>query len=106
MLDAMKPYRQTVAEQETVIRWDRESPEVQLFSANPAVWRKMTRLGIEPARRSTLQGEEAGRFYRVPITRFRWGLKSEARSQARRGRRPGVHPRIDGDSGPDLNQEG
>ena len=98
---AVKPFRQTLAEQETLIRWDREDPTVHLFSANPAVWRKLARLGIEPLRRSTVQGEEAGRFYRVPVALLRWGLKSEARAAARRGR-PSFPPRRPpvGDSAP------
>lgn len=84
MRDAPKPYRQTLAEQETIIRWDRDDPAVHLFSANPAIWRKMTRLGIEPVRRSTVQGEEAGRFYVFPVALLRWGLKGT--------RRPGGNP--------------
>ena len=97
----VKPYRQTLAEQETIIRWDREDPAVHLFSANPAVWRKLTRLGIEPVRRSTVQGEEAGRFYHVPVALLRWGLKSEARAAAQR-QRPSLPRRggIVGESAP------
>ncbi len=96
----LKPYRQTRAEQETIIRWDREDSQVHLFSANPAIWRKLTRLGIEPVRRSTVQGEEAGRFYTFPVTLLRWGFKSEARAQASQGRRlPPRKPRLAADSG-------
>lgn len=83
----MKPYRQTLAEQETIIRWDREDPQVHLFSANPAIWRKLTRLGIEPVRRSTVQGEEAGRYYVFPVAVLGWGLK-----RARQPGRPGGNP--------------
>jgi hypothetical protein len=79
----MKPARQTLAEQETVIRWDREESGVHIFSANPVVWRKLERLGLEPVRRSTVAGEEAGRFYVVPVGRLRWGLKPEGGSRRR-----------------------
>jgi hypothetical protein len=37
---SLKPYRQTRAEQETIIRWDREDSQVDLFSASPVVWPK------------------------------------------------------------------
>lgn len=87
MTEMLKPHPQTLAEQETIIRWDRDDPQVHLFSANPAVWRKMARLGIDPARRSTVQGREAGRFYIFPVPMLRWGLKSQARAAATRARR-------------------
>ena len=35
----------TKAEQETVIRWDREEQSVQLYTADPAQARRWTRLG-------------------------------------------------------------
>jgi hypothetical protein len=63
------------AEQETIIRWDREEPTVSVWSASPVVCRKMDRLGLAPVRESTSYGQLTGRWYRVPLARFRWGLK-------------------------------
>jgi hypothetical protein len=67
--------RPTRAEQETVARWDDEEKVVHLWSASPVTWRKLARLGIEPTRETTRDGELTGRFYRLPLARFLWGLK-------------------------------
>ena len=75
---ASRPSR---AEQETVIRWDREEPMASIWSANPAVWRKLARLGIAPHRETRYGGEVSGRFYRVPLVLFRWGLKRRSGHQ-------------------------
>jgi len=77
MPEPVSPYHPTRAEQETVIRWDREDPLAHLFSASPVVWRKLARLGLEPTRRSTVRGAEVGRFYRVPLARLRWSVARE-----------------------------
>jgi hypothetical protein len=77
MPETLSPYRPTRAEQETIIRWDREDPLVHVFSASPVVWRKLARLGLEPTRRSTVRGAEAGRFYTVPLARLRWSVARE-----------------------------
>jgi hypothetical protein len=68
--------RPTRAEQETVLRWDEDEQLVHVWSASPVTWRKLARLGIEPHRETRRAGEVTGRFYRVPLARFRWGLKS------------------------------
>ena len=83
----MTKFRPTKAEQETTIRWDLEEQVVHIWSAQPVVWRKMARLGVAIVRRSTVQGDEAGRFYRLPLAQFRWGLKG-----LRRAGRPGGNP--------------
>jgi hypothetical protein len=44
------------AEQETVIRWDRDSDEVSVWSADPVTWRRMARLGVAPRRETTTGG--------------------------------------------------
>jgi hypothetical protein len=69
------PKTATRAEQETVLRWDEDEKLVHLWSASPVTWRKLARLGIEPHRETRRAGEVTDRFYRVPVTRFRWGLK-------------------------------
>jgi hypothetical protein len=68
-------YRPTRAEQETIIGWDREDDQVHVWSASPVTWRKLDRLGIPPIRETTCQGAVSGRWYRIPVSRFRWGLK-------------------------------
>ena len=83
---------QTRAEQETVIRWDEETRLVHLWSSSPVTWRKLARLGVRLTRETTRDGEPSGKFYQVPFARFRWGLKSERKAEAMRGRRPGLPP--------------
>jgi hypothetical protein len=69
-------YRRTRAEHETLLRWDRAGDHVQVWSASPVTWRKLERLGIPPVReRRSSGGVVSSRFYRIPLTRFRWGLK-------------------------------
>jgi hypothetical protein len=53
-----------------------------LWSASPVTWRKLARLGIRPIRQALRQGEAAGRFYQIPLARFRWG--SSGRTQGAR----------------------
>ena len=70
----------TRAEQETVIRWDREEQVVNIWSADPTVWRKLARLGMVVQEETHAQrtGEITGRFYvPIPVARFRWGTKRE-----------------------------
>ena len=80
----------TRAEQETVIRWDEAEPEVRIWSASPKTWRRMARLGVPPYRETTTWGAPSGRFYRVPVERFRWGTKRKAAAGA------GAHLRLPG----------
>jgi hypothetical protein len=82
-------YRPTRAEQETVLRWDRDDDQVHVWSASPVTWRKLERLGVRPVRETTCQGRASGRFYRIPLSRFRRGLK---RVGTAGGRPPG--PRV------------
>jgi hypothetical protein len=70
------------AERETVIRWDEEERVVHVWSASPAVWRKLARLGIGVVRETKRGTEVSGRFYRVPLAQFRWGLKHARPGQA------------------------
>ena len=68
----------TRAEQETVIRWDREAEQVYIWSADPVVWRKLTRLGVAVREETVAQrtGEVTGRFYApIPLTAFAWRTK-------------------------------
>ena len=69
-------YRQTRAEQETTIRWDRADDQVHVWSADPVTWRRMAHLGFDPVRETRFPGgATSGRFYRIPVNRFAWGLK-------------------------------
>ena len=63
------------AEQETVIRWDEAEKVVHIWSASPVTWRRMARLALSHHKETTMEGNLSGRFYRVPLARFRWGLK-------------------------------
>jgi hypothetical protein len=76
-------YRPTRAEQETVLRWDREDDQVSIWSASPVTWRKLERLGIAPVRETRCQGQVTGRSYRIPVSRFRWGLKRAGAQKSR-----------------------
>ena len=40
--------------------------------------------------KTTVKGALSGCFYRVPLSQFRWRLKSEAIAAARKGRKPGA----------------
>jgi hypothetical protein len=69
-------YRPTRAEQEIILRWDRAGDHVQIWSASPVTWRKLERLGIPHVDETRFPGGlVSGRVYRIPLTRFRWGLK-------------------------------
>lgn len=67
---------QSRAEQETVFRWDEDEKVVHVWTASPLTWRKLARLGVQPTRQTTREGETTGRFYVIPLQQFRWGLKS------------------------------
>lgn len=67
-----RAYRPLPAEQETIIRWDREGASVHLYSADPAVWRRLDRAGLAPTRTGTTRGHESGRWYEVPKATFRF----------------------------------
>jgi hypothetical protein len=64
------------AEQETSIGWDEDQKAVVIWSASPVVLRRLHKLGLLPASESRRRtGELHGREYRLPLARFRWGLK-------------------------------
>jgi hypothetical protein len=93
----------TKAEQETTIRWDLEERMVHIWSAQETVWGKLARLGVAPVRETTRHGRPSGRFYMLPLARFRWGLKRigghgnpGALAQARARR----HPAVKAEAGP------
>ena len=65
-------YRGLPAEQETIIRWDREGDSVHLFSADPTVWRRLDKTGLTPTKVSTIRGQDCGRWYLVPKSQFRY----------------------------------
>jgi hypothetical protein len=68
----------TKAEQEMVIRWDRDEQVVQIWTADPTVWRKLDRLGVAVKEETYHKGEVTGRFYvPIPLAMFRFGVKRE-----------------------------
>jgi hypothetical protein len=68
--------RPTQAEQETVLRWDREGDYVHVWSASPVTWAE-----ARPARHPADPGDDlsgravSGRSYGIPISRFHWRFK-------------------------------
>lgn len=80
----------TKAERETTIRWDEEDRVVHVWSASPVVWRKMARLGLRPTRETTLAGEPSGKFYRLPLTEFRFGVRKPRPGAGQHFRRQAV----------------
>jgi hypothetical protein len=91
------PYHATRAEQETILRWDREDPTVHVWTADPVTWRKLERLGIPATRETRREGSVSGRFYTIPLSRFRWGLK-RAGTTGQNLRRRVQRPRLAGSS--------
>jgi hypothetical protein len=82
--------RITLAEQETIIRWDCEEKSVNLYSGHPATCRRIERtLGLEPYRVFQFpDGTVTGKDYRMPLASFRWGKKRRTvLSEAERTRR-------------------
>lgn len=59
-----------------------------MWSADPVVWRKLARLGVAPIKTTTFEGKESGRFYRIPLATFRWGLKRKGHPGPGFARRP------------------
>ena len=59
----------TKAEQETVIRWDREDQLVHIWTADPVVWRKLARLGVPVKEETHAQrtGEVTGRLLGIGV---------------------------------------
>ncbi len=72
---AGRRYRPTLDEHETIIRWDLAERVVHIWSSQPAVWRRMERLGLSIRKSSTSHGVETGRSYTLPLDQFRWGVK-------------------------------
>lgn len=61
------------------MRWDEDTKQVSIWTASPVTWRKLARLGIRPHRETLRDGEPTGKFYRLPFSEFRWGLKGKRR---------------------------
>ena len=96
----------TRAEQETVIRWDEEERVVWIWSASPVVLRRLAKLGLpahSESRRRT--GELHGRDFRIPLGRFRWGLKREMSEAQRTMRRERMFLRRKPSEGLNLSTE-
>jgi hypothetical protein len=70
---------QTRSEQETTFRWDEAEQIVTIYSASPKTWRRCARLGLAVVKVDRASGQDRGRFYRVPLAEFRWGLKGKGR---------------------------
>jgi hypothetical protein len=101
----MPPYHATRGEQETLLRWDRDDPTVHVWTADPVTWRKLERLGIPATRETRREGAVSGRFYLIPLSRFRWGLKRVGTTGQNLPRRV-REPRLAGSSGPSEARAG
>jgi hypothetical protein len=64
------------AEKETTITWDSQEKIVRIFSCHRPLWRRAERRGFQPTRVQTQNGREVGRFYRIPLTCFRYGFRA------------------------------
>ncbi len=62
----------TKAEQETIFRWAADEEHVSVWTSQLRVKRQLERAGYQPYRASTLEGQEVGWFYKVPLAEFRW----------------------------------
>ena len=70
---------------ETVLRWDAHKDTVSLFTASPAVRRKLERAGLSPVRRSVRRGREIGWFFSFPYRNLRWGARTRKTGPVPRG---------------------
>lgn len=93
----------TMAERETVITWDDEQQQVNIYSASPVWWRKLAKLGFVVQRETTHAGEVTGRFYApVAVADFRFRRKrvlSARQRAAQEGRFSPRKPLISGAAG-------
>ncbi len=62
----------TRSEQETGFRWAADEDVVSVWSAQPAVKRKLEKRGYQPYKVSRQQGREVVWFYKIPLAEFRW----------------------------------
>ena len=82
----------TRSEQETIIRWAMDEPQVHIFTTQPVVKRKLERAGYTPSRRSRAYGKETGWFFVEPIGEFRWSVgKRKGRKLSEEAREAAGH---------------
>ena len=66
-------------EAETVIRWDRATDTVTIWTADPVTIRKVAKCGHEPVSVSRRRdGQVRGYEFRIPHDQFRWRAKKRA----------------------------
>ena len=71
--------RMEPGEREVVIRWDDDERIVTFWAASGPVIRKLLRLGFKPTHEARRRdGRLHGCEFRLPLERFRWGLKRRA----------------------------
>ena len=77
-MDGGDAMTRTRVEQETVLLWDRAEQMVRISATDPATWRKLARLGITPTEETRdRDGKPSTKFYRLPLSEFRWGRKAK-----------------------------
>ena len=67
-------------EQETIIRFDAEKAQVNIFTAYAPARARIERRGYAPHRISHLNGREVGWFYRLPYAEFKWRVTGAGRA--------------------------
>lgn len=72
------------SEQETVIRFSADEDTAHIWTASPAIKRKMDRIKAVPVRVTKRDGEESGWFYEVPVKELRWKVGRRKVSDAAR----------------------
>ncbi len=67
----------TRAEQEVIFNWDREEQIVHICVCDPVTWRKLEKLKVPVLRENRANdGTVRTRFYAVPLSHFRWSIKT------------------------------
>lgn len=81
--------RSTLAEHETIIRWDDADQVVEIYSSSPQWWPKLAKLGFRVREETTWRGEPAGRSYEpVPVSEFRFRRRRLSQDHPPLSRKP------------------
>lgn len=74
-----------LTERETIFRWDGHKDVVNLFTASPAIKRKVERAGHGVKQTSTVKGQEIGWGYAIPYRHLSWSVRARKTGQVRGG---------------------
>ena len=62
-------------ERETILHWDAHKDIVNIFTASPAMKRKVERAGHRVKKASTIKGREVGWFFLIPYRMLSWSVR-------------------------------